>query len=91
MWQNLFSKLLLCATFVSLLPSAAAAQAVHQDFKERVQAEVLSVEELYERSITGTSASTTVQELRVEIKGGEKEGEQLSVCHYSKDIIVFDS
>jgi uncharacterized membrane protein len=42
---------------------------------ERVKAEVLSVEETYERTITGTGASTTVQELRIELLEGERAGD----------------
>ena len=40
-----------------------------------MQAGVLSVEDTYERNITGTGASAVVQELRVELLEGEKEGE----------------
>ncbi len=75
MLLNLFSKTFVIACVLAFLPTAVVAQEVHQDFEERVQATVLSVEDSYERTITGTGASTTVQELRIKLLEGEKAGE----------------
>jgi uncharacterized membrane protein len=44
-------------------------------YQERVPAEVLEVVDEYERDITGTDAVATVQEVRVQLGGGEREGE----------------
>lgn len=52
-----------------------SAQELQQDVKERVPARVIEVVSETERSIMGTGASTTVQELRLELLGGSKEGE----------------
>ncbi len=87
-----FSKYL--AVFVclgTLLPMALFAQEVHQDFTERVQATVLSVEDEYERSITGTGASTTVQELRIELLDGEREGEIVDLISEKVSLSVGDT
>lgn len=62
-------------TVFALLPGSILAQVVHQDFEERARAEVLSVEEEYEREITGTGATVAVQELRVKLLEGERAGE----------------
>jgi uncharacterized membrane protein len=78
MLLNLFSKSVL-GLFFLVVPLQVGAQEVHQDFSERIQATVLSVEDNYERSITGTGASTTVQELRIELLEGEKAGEIVSL------------
>jgi len=75
MLQNLFFKTFFIASVLVFAPVIASAQEVHQDFEERVQATVLSVEDSYERTITGTGASTTVQELRIELLEGERAGE----------------
>lgn len=75
MLQSSFFRLTFLTLFLSLVPLIGLAQEVHQDFQERIQAEVLSVEDTYERTITGTDASTAVQELRVELLEGDKEGE----------------
>lgn len=68
-----------------LLPVYASAQEVHQEFKETLKAEVLEVVEQFERSITGTGATTTVQELRIQILDGEKAGE---VVRLDNDLVV---
>lgn len=60
------------------------AQEVHQEFQETVPAVVLEVVEEYEREIVGTGASTTVQQLRVQLTGGEKNGE---VVRLENDIV----
>ncbi|MCB9810635.1 MAG: YibE/F family protein [Candidatus Nomurabacteria bacterium] len=65
---------ILGAIFLLILP-VAQAQEVHQEFQETVKAEVLEVTAEYERDIMGTGASTTVQELRIQLKEGERVGE----------------
>lgn len=75
MWQSLYSKALWLSLVVFLVPIATTGQEVHQDFTERVKAEVLAIDDTYERTITGTGASTTVQELRIELLDGQKAGE----------------
>ncbi len=65
----------LVVLFIAILPTFGKAQEVHQEFQETVRAEVLEVVEEFDRAITGTNATTTVQELRIEIKEGERSGE----------------
>ncbi len=60
------------------------AQELHQDVQELLKAEVFEVVDEYERDIMGTQASTTVQELRIIIKEGEREGE---VVRLENDLI----
>jgi uncharacterized membrane protein len=76
---------LIAIFYVGLFPFTSYAQEVHQEFQETVRAEVIEVLEQYERAITGTDASTTVQELRIEIKDGERRGE---VVRLGNDLIV---
>lgn len=77
---KLFSRFLfLIIASLVVFPSGLLAQEAHQDFAERAKAEVLSVESSYERTITGTGASTTVQELRVKLLDGERVGEIVSL------------
>jgi uncharacterized membrane protein len=70
---------------VSFCPAISLAQEVHQEFQETVRAEVLEVLAEFEREIIGTGASTTVQELRIEIKEGVREGE---VVRLDNDLII---
>ncbi len=58
-----------------VMPLGVSAQEVHQEFQETVKAEVLEIVEQFERDIMGTGASTTVQEMRILIEEGEREGE----------------
>ncbi len=62
-----------------------SAQTVHQEFQEMVKAEVLEVVDEYERDIMGTGASTTVQELRIQLLDGQKAGE---VVRLENDVVV---
>jgi uncharacterized membrane protein len=73
MLQNLSFKFLL--PLLLFFPAMAGAQAVHQDFQERVPAEVLEIVAEYEREITGTESTVVVQEVRAILKGGQREGE----------------
>ncbi|HMO82842.1 MAG TPA: YibE/F family protein [Candidatus Paceibacterota bacterium] len=68
-----------------LLPQGLLAQEVHQEFQGTVKAEVLEILEQYERIIMGTAASTTVQQMRIVLKSGEKAGE---VVRLDNDLVV---
>lgn len=68
-----------------VLPALAGAQEVHQEWQETVRGEVLEVTAQYDRDIMGTSATTTVQELRVQLLSGEKAGE---VVRLENDLVV---
>lgn len=70
-----------------LLPVLVMAQEVHQEFQEVVKAEVLEVVKEYERPITGTTASTTVQEMRIILLQGRNEGE---VVRLENDLLVLE-
>jgi len=63
------------ALAVLLVPYIGIAQEVHQDFSERASATVLAITAEYERPIIGTGATTTVQELRIELTSGVRAGE----------------
>lgn len=65
--------------FLFLLPTFGQAQEVHQELQEIAKAQVIEVVKEYERDITGTGASTTVQELRIQLKDGEKAGEVVAL------------
>jgi len=73
---------------ICFLPQGLLAQEVHQEFQETVTAEVLEILKQYERIIMGTAASTTVQQMRVLIKSGEKSGE---VVRLDNDLVVLSS
>ncbi|MBY0309759.1 YibE/F family protein [Patescibacteria group bacterium] len=70
-----------------VLPGVGLAQEVHQEWQETVRGEVLEVTAQYERDIMGTDATTTVQELRVQIMDGERSGE---VVRLENDLVVLD-
>lgn len=72
---------------IGFLPQVLFAQEVHQEFQETVKAEVLEILEQYERIIMGTAASTTVQQMRVVLKSGEKAGE---VVRLDNDLVVLE-
>ncbi|MBP9836546.1 MAG: YibE/F family protein [Candidatus Pacebacteria bacterium] len=69
------------------LPVPSLAQEVHQELQEIVKAEVIEVVKEYERDITGTGASTTVQELRIQLKDGDKAGEVVAL---ENDLVVLE-
>lgn len=83
MLQALFCK----AGFLLLLfmPVSGMAQTLHQEVQERVSAEVIEVMSESERDITGTDATATVQEVRVEILSGEKTGE---VVRFENELVT---
>ena len=70
-----------------VIGSPAVAQELHQEVQELLKAEVLEVVAEYERDIMGTQASTTVQELRIIIKQGERSGE---VVRLENDLIKLE-
>lgn len=70
---------------LSLLAFPVQAQEVHQEFQETVKAEVLEITAQFERDIMGTGATTTVQEMRIQIKAGLREGE---VVRLDNDLTV---
>lgn len=73
MLVNLF-RIILFLFFIST-PTFAQAQEVHQEFQETVKAVVLEVVKQFDREIMGTGATTTVQEMRIQILEGERIGE----------------
>jgi uncharacterized membrane protein len=73
MLQGLFFKAFLIVFLCT--PFLGVAQTLHQEVQERVSAEVIEVMGESERNITGTDAVATVQEVRVELLGGERAGE----------------
>ncbi|MBP9843015.1 MAG: YibE/F family protein [Candidatus Pacebacteria bacterium] len=76
MLRGYFSKTLCLLAFsTTFVGTPAVAQEVHQDFHELVKAEVIEVVREDRREIEGTSATTLEQEVRVEIKEGERVGE----------------
>ena len=76
--------LFVCLSFVA---SFAQAQEVHQEFQETVKAEVIEITAQFERDIMGTGATTTVQEMRIQIKDGVREGE---VVRLDNDLVVLE-
>lgn len=78
--------ILMCVCCVAgLSTTPVLAQTVHQEFQERVEARVIEVVEQYERIIMGTQASTTVQQLRIQLLSGQKAGE---VVRLENDLMV---
>lgn len=79
---------------LSLLPGVLWAQEVHQEFQETVKAEVLEIVKQFDRTIMGTDATTTVQEMRIQIKEGLRAGEvvkldnDLTILAVGDDIFV---
>jgi uncharacterized membrane protein len=81
MLRGYFSKVALATCFLGLFAVHVSAQEVHQDLHEVVKAEVIEVVGEEQREITGTSATTMVQEVRVVFKEGEREGEVASLTN----------
>jgi len=77
-------KALLLLSFI-VFAWPALAQVAHQELQETVRAEVLEIVEEYERDIMGTGATTTVQQLRIEIKSGTRAGEVVAL---ENDLVV---
>ena len=82
MLRNSFSKLLLFGIVLSAIsPAAVVAQTLHQDLHETVSAEVIEVVKEEERTIIGTDTVTMEQEVRVELKSGERKGEVATIIN----------
>lgn len=75
MLRDSFSKITALIVFGIVIATPTFAQEIHQDVQETVKAEVLEVIREEQREITGTSATTLEQEVRIEIKEGERAGE----------------
>jgi uncharacterized membrane protein len=78
LFSSLFGGLFLVTL---ILPLSAIAQTIHQDVQERVPAEVLEITDETVREIIGTGANTMVQEVRVQLKGGERNGEVVTMIN----------
>lgn len=92
MLRDFFSKTIVVFLLLSVFtPQFLLAQEVHQDLEERVQAEVLSIEEEYERPITGTGATAVVQESRIKLLNGEREGEIVDLISEKVELEVGDT
>ncbi len=72
---------------LSLFAFSVQAQEVHQEFQETVKGEVIEITDQYERDIMGTGATTTVQEMRILITSGLREGE---VVRLDNDLSVLE-
>ena len=77
MLRALFSKVVV--VLFLFLPVVGLAQEVHQEFTERASATVLGIENESEVEIIGTDAKKKVQEVRIELTSGEREGEIVSL------------
>jgi len=87
MWQNLFSKTIFLTAIILFQTPIIHAQELHNDFQERIAAEVLEVVSEYEREITGTEAKATVQEVRVVLREGERAGE---VVRFENELVTLE-
>lgn len=64
--------------FASLLfPLAGSAQSLQQDVKEVISAEVLDVVSETSREVVGTDTVVEVQQVRIELRSGERKGQQI--------------
>ena len=70
-----------------LLSPLASAQEAHQELQETVRAVVLEITDEFDRDIFGTGATTTVQQVRVEVRSGSKAGE---VVNFENDLAVLE-
>ena len=66
----------LAISFLFLLPLVTGGQELHQELKETVPAVVFEILSEKEEDIVGTSATALVQEVRVRVLGGEREGDE---------------
>ncbi len=72
-----------CMKFLGLfifcmIPFGVNAQEVHQELQETVRAEVQKIIHEEERDIIGTDTTSLVQEVLVEVQGGERKREKVS-------------
>ena len=85
MWRNLFFSLFFFTAVAA--PGVLLAQELHQELEERVSAEVLQIIDEYEREVTGTGASTSVQDVRAVLTSGERSGE---VVRFENDLVILE-
>lgn len=78
--QSLF--LFVVVLFVPLFTNA---QEAYQELKEVVKAEVVSIESVVEREVTGTGTTVEVQTLRARINSGVREG---VVVEFDNDLVT---
>src|SRR5690606_26939193 len=71
-------KWILLTALLLVTPCSGSAQELHQELQETVRAEVVKILTEEERDIIGTDTQVVVQEVLVEIKGGEKRGERVA-------------
>lgn len=76
--------------FIFVFPTWLLAQEAHQEFQETIKAEVLEIVNQYERDIMGTGASTTVQELKIRLREGQKAGEVVDLENELVELSVGD-
>jgi uncharacterized membrane protein len=82
MLHGLFSKVAwVSALLLVTYATPATAQEIHRDVQETIKAEVLEVVREERREIAGTSATTLEQEVRVELKEGERAGEVVTLVN----------
>lgn len=77
--ESFFKSAVFFAIILATIPNTAWGQEIHQDLKETLNGTVLEVVSETEREVTGTDTMTTVQELRVELTSGEREGEVVPI------------
>ena len=83
MWRGFCFKISI--GLLAFLPMLVGAQELHQDVKDTLSAEVLEIENEYEREITGTEAMATVQEVRAILRSGERAGE---VVRFESELVT---
>lgn len=92
MLLGLFSRVsIFLLVAVCILPSVLSAQALHQDLRETVTAEVLEVVSEKNRLIDGTDTTTMTQEVRVVLGDGEKKGEVVTITNEVVRLAVGDN
>lgn len=79
---------ILVAALLLMAPVWAMAQTVHQEVQETVRAKVLEIVSEEKQEIAGTDASAIVQEVRVKILEGAKQGE---VVAFENDLMVLEA
>lgn len=84
---NIKNTLVGLGLLIFLVPTFTFAQEVHQEFQEIVKARVIEVVSETERDIMGTGAKTTVQDLRILLLEGGREGE---VVRLENDLVVLE-
>lgn len=81
----LYFKSALLGVFLLLLPALVSAQELHEDLQEILRGEVVEITAEQETLILGTSATTTVQTVVVEILEGDRAGE---IVTFDNDLVL---